>query len=43
MEQARKELNDAIMYHDVEDLRDNPHTREAVKNKVDAILGKFSF
>jgi hypothetical protein len=43
MEQARKELNDAIMYHDVEDLRDNPHTRVAVKRKVDDILSKFNF
>ena len=43
MEQARKDLNDAIMYHDVEDLRDNPHTRVQVKRKVDDILSKFNF
>ena len=43
MEQARKELNDAIMHHDIEDLRDNPHTRVAVKRKVDDILSKFNF
>lgn len=43
MEQARKDLNDAIMYHDVEDLRDNPESRVVVKAKVDAILSKFNF
>lgn len=43
MEQARKDLNDAIMYHDVEDLRDNHESRVAVKQKVDAILSKFNF
>ena len=43
MEQARKELNDAIMHHDIEDLRDNPHTRVEVKRKVDDILSKFNF
>jgi hypothetical protein len=43
MEQARKDLNDAIMHHDIEDLRDNPESRVAVKQKVDAILSKFNF
>jgi hypothetical protein len=43
MEQARKDLNDAIMYHDADDLRDHPEARVAVKEKVDAILSKFNF
>jgi len=43
MEQARTELAVAIMNHDAEDLRESHMAREAVKNKVDAILGKFSF
>jgi hypothetical protein len=43
MEQARQDLSNAIMHHDVEDLRGNPNTRVAVKQKVDAILSKFNF
>lgn len=43
MEQARMELAQAISHHDADDLRENHIAREAVKNKVDAILGKFSF
>jgi hypothetical protein len=43
MEQARKDLDDAIMYHDVEDLRDNHESRMLVKSKVDDILSKFNF
>jgi hypothetical protein len=43
MEQARKELAIAIMNHDATELREDMLAREAVKNKVDAILGKFSF
>jgi DNA-binding transcriptional regulator/RsmH inhibitor MraZ len=43
MEQARKELAIAVMNHDATQLREDMLAREAVKNKVDAILGKFSF
>jgi hypothetical protein len=43
MEEARKDLAIAIMNHDSTDLRQNMLAREAVKNKVDAILSKFSF
>jgi hypothetical protein len=43
MELARKELAVAIMNHDANDLRENFLAREAVKNKVDAILSKFTF
>jgi len=43
MEEARKDLAVAIMNHDSTDLRQNMIAREAVKNKVDAILSKFSF
>ena len=43
MEQARLDLRDAINDHDAQDLRENFVAREAVKSKVDEILGKFSF
>ena len=43
MEQARMELHRAIQNHDAQDLRENFVAREAVKKKVDDILGKFSF
>jgi hypothetical protein len=43
MEQARRELATAVMNHDTAQLREDMLAREAVKNKVDAILGKFSF
>jgi hypothetical protein len=43
MEQARRELSTAITNHDATELREDMLAREAVKNKVDAILGKFSF
>lgn len=43
MEQARKELHDAIKNHDAESLRENFIAREAVKQKVDDILSKFTF
>ena len=42
-EQARLDLRDAINDHDAQDLRENFVAREAVKSKVDEILGKFSF
>ena len=43
MEQARLDLRDAINDHDAQDLRENFVAREAVKSKVDEILGKFNF
>jgi len=43
LEQARKDLNNAIAHHDLDSLRDNSNAREAVKMKVDAILSKFDF
>lgn len=43
MEQARQELAKAIENKDSSDLRQDMLAREAVKNKVDAILSKFSF
>jgi hypothetical protein len=43
MEQARTELENAIKNHDADDLRESFVAREAVKSKVDAILGKFNF
>ena len=38
-----RSLRDAINDHDAQDLRENFVAREAVKSKVDEILGKFSF
>jgi hypothetical protein len=43
MEQARVALNDAINYHDADDLRNHPEARVEVKSKVDEILNKFNF
>jgi hypothetical protein len=43
MELARKDLERAINGHDADDLKENHVAREAVKNRVDAILGKFNF
>jgi len=43
MELARKELAEAIMNHDADDLRESFVARESVKKKVDDILSKFSF
>jgi hypothetical protein len=43
LEQARRELESAIGHHSLDSLRDNSNAREAVKLKVDTILGKFNF
>ena len=43
MEMARKDLERAINGHDADDLKENHVAREAVKNRVDAILSKFNF
>lgn len=43
LEQARKELEQAISGIDVQDLRKDMPTRTEVKASVDAILNKFSF
>ena len=43
MEQARLALHDAIHGYEASDLRENFVAREAVKSKVDEILGKFNF
>ena len=43
MEQARLDLHNAIKNYDAQDLRENFMAREAVKKKVDDILGKFNF
>ena len=43
MEQARLALHDAIHGYEASDLRENFVAREAVKRKVDEILGKFNF
>jgi uncharacterized protein YeeX (DUF496 family) len=43
MEQARRDLADAIHGYEADDLRESFLAREAVKSKVDAILGKFNF
>jgi len=43
MEQARMDLHNAIRGYDADDLRESFVAREAVKSKVDEILGKFNF
>jgi hypothetical protein len=43
MEDARRDLADAIQNHSAEDLREVDSARHAVKEKVDAILSKFNF
>jgi hypothetical protein len=43
MEDARKDLAEAIKNYDANDLREMPSARHAVKSKVDEILNKFNF
>lgn len=43
MEKARLDLKSAISNYDLDDLRSSLGARNAVKAKVDAILGKFNF
>ena len=43
LETARKQLEFALVGVDAKELRDNMHTRNDVKAKVDEILGKFSW
>jgi len=43
LEQARVDLENAIKGVDADTLRDNDHARQVMKDKVDAILGKFNF
>jgi hypothetical protein len=43
MEEARRDLANAIQNHSAEDLREIDSARHAVKEKVDAILSKFNF
>ena len=43
LETARKQLEFALVGVDAKELRDNMHTRNDVKSKVDDILSKFAF
>ena len=43
MEEARRDLANAIQNHSAEDLREVDSARHAVKAQVDAILSKFNF
>jgi hypothetical protein len=43
MEDARRDLANAIENYDANDLREVDSNRHAVKAKVDAILNKFNF
>lgn len=43
MEEARRDLADAIQNYDADDLRELDSCRHAVKSKVDDILNKFNF
>jgi len=43
LEDARASLEAAIKGTDMDDLKESDYTRQAVKEKVDAILGKFDW
>lgn len=43
LEQARRELADAISHLSIEDLKENQYTRKDVKVRVDDILSKFEW
>jgi hypothetical protein len=43
LEQARRELADALTYADVDAIKETDHLRQAVKTKVDGIISKFEW
>jgi tRNA A58 N-methylase Trm61 len=43
LEQARRELEQAMLGADIEVLRESPTERADVKSKVDAILNRFDW
>jgi len=43
LEEARRDLEHALVNADTETIRDSDYVRETVKNKVDAIINKYSW
>lgn len=43
LEEARRDLENALINADTESIKDSDYLREAVKNKVDAIINKYSW
>lgn len=43
LEEARRDLENALINADTETIKDSDYVRETVKNKVDAIINKFSW
>jgi hypothetical protein len=43
LEEARRDLEHALINADTETIRDSDYVRETVKNKVDAIINKYSW
>jgi hypothetical protein len=43
LEEARRQLEIAMVTADIEDIKEHPDSRSELKSKVDAILGKFNW
>jgi hypothetical protein len=43
LEEARRDLENALTNADTESIKDSDYVRETVKNKVDAIINKYSW
>jgi hypothetical protein len=43
LEDARRQLELTMLGADIEDIKDSPHVRKDIKDKVDAILGAFEW
>jgi hypothetical protein len=43
LEEARRQVELAMLGADIEEVKDSPMVRENLKAKVDAILGKFEW
>jgi len=43
LEEARQELERSILGVSIESIKDSGYEREVLKNKVDAIIGKFNW
>lgn len=43
LEEARRDLENALVNADTETIKDSDYVRETVKNKVDAIINKYSW
>jgi hypothetical protein len=43
LEAARKDLSQAILGVEIDELKESPYVRKHVKNQVDEILGKFDW